>query len=278
MKSTFSMIVVCLVCAMAVPVLAGPFASQVVDYSELGDTPYNDPSTALGEPTRTLFDSWSNATMGISMVYGAWTPDAVVSIKEGGHLTVKFGQPITNDPLHPYGADLIVYGNSFFTGKDGWVEANTDMAAYRVNSSGAIFAQGSTMKVSVSRDGQTWWAFPNTFAGGYWPTQAFSRWDAAAGAWDQTSVSDFTKPMNPSLQAADFGALTVTDALALYGGSGGGTAFDIGELGLDWVQYVKVEGKGNLDAFAAVRPVPEPATIMIVLLGGGMLVARIRRR
>ena len=275
MKAVLSIVAVCLLCVQAV---AGPFASQVVDSSGLGDSPYDNPDNALGQPALTEFDSWSNSTIGVSMVYGPWTSDSVVSIKDGGHLTVKFDQRITNDSLHPYGKDLIVFGNAFFTGKDGWVEANTDMASYRINSSGAVFAQGDQMKVSVSQDGQTWYTFTDVFAGGYWPTQAFGAWDATAGAWDQSKLSDFTKPIDPSLTPASLGGLAVTDALALYGGSGGGTAFDIGDLGLDWIDYVKVEGKGNIDAFAAVSPVPEPATIMIVLIGGGMLASRARRR
>jgi len=154
------------------------------------------------------------------------------------------------------------------------VEADTDMAAYRVNTSGSIFSQGA-MKVSVSQDGQTWYTFDNgPLAGGYWPTQAYSRWDAANGRWDASSVSDFTRPMNPDLIPGDFGGISVADALALYDGSGGGTAFDIGQLGLDWIDYVRVEGEGNIDAFAAVSPVPEPASAAILLIGLGMAIYR----
>ena len=258
--------------------LAGPFATEVVSYANLGDPPYNDPAVALNQPTLTLYDPWAGANIGISMVYGTWTADTVVSIKDGGHLAVKFDQPVYNNPLNPYGLDFIVFGNSFFVGKSGWVEAGTDMATYRINSSGAVFGSGDGMTVSVSQDGSTWYTFTSHTAGLYWPTQAFARWDSAAGAWDQTAISDFTKPMNPNLTPAQFGNLTVVEALALYDGSGGGTAFDIGELGLDWIQYVKVEGAGNIDAFSAVSPVPEPATITILLLGAGLAARRIRRR
>ena len=278
MRSALKIIVVGVICLLGCNVLAGPFATQVVSYANLGDSPYDSPDVALGQPALTLYDSWGNETVGISMVYGAWTEDAVVSLKDGGHLAVKFDQPITNNPLNPYGLDFTVFGNSFFTGKSGWVDGSTDMAAYQINSSGAVFGQGTGMTVSVSQDGQTWHTFESPLAGIYWPTQAFSRWDIAAGAWDQTSVSDFTKPMNPNLMGEQFGNLTVAEALGLYEGSGGGRSFDIGALGLDWIQYVRVEGKGNVDAFAAVSPVPEPATIVILLIGGaGMLVSRRRK-
>ena len=278
MTSASRIITVGVICLLGCSAIAGPFATQVVSYANLGDSPYDDPSVALGQPTLTLYDSWGDETVAISMVYGAWTADAVVSIKDGGHLAVKFDQPITNNTLNPYGADFIVFGNSFFTGKSGWVDGSTDMAAYQINSSGAIFGQGTGMTVSVSQDGQTWHTFESPLAGIYWPTQAFTRWDVSAGAWDQSCVSDFTLPMNPNLMGEQFGNLTVAEALALYGGSGGGTSFDIGALGLDWIQYVRVEGKGNVDAFAAVSPVPEPATIVIMLIGSaGVFISRRRR-
>jgi len=278
MRSVLKIVVVSVICLLGCNAFAGPFATQVVSSANLGDAPYNNPSVALGQPALTIFDSWGNETVGVSMVYGAWTEDAVVSIKDGGHLAVKFDQPITNDPLHPFGLDFTVFGNSFFSGKSGWVDGSTDMAAYQINSSGAVFGQGAGMTVSVSQDGQTWHTFASPVACIYWPTQAFSRWGIAAGAWDQTSVSDFTKPMNPTLTPEQFGNLTVAEALALYDGSGGGTSFDIGALGLDWIQYVRVEGKGNIDAFAAVSPVPEPATLVIMLIGGaGLLVSRRRK-
>jgi hypothetical protein len=209
------------------------------------------------------------------MVYSPWTPSTIVSIEDGGHLTVKFDSPIINDPLNPYGKDFIVFGNSFFTGS-GWVQADTDMTQYTIKNGSGWFEEAI---VSVSADGQEWHTFSRPFADGLWPTQAYSAWDHENGSWDHSSPADFRLPMDPSLTPEDFSGLSVVDALVLYGNSAGGTAFDIGVLGLDEISYIRVEGNGvEVNAFASVRPVPEPATIGILLIGGLGLAFRRRIR
>ena len=90
--------------------------------------------------------------------------------------------------------------------------------------------------------------------------------------------ADFTLPMNPNLTPEQFGGLTAVEALALYGGSGGGTAFDIGQLGLDEISFIRVDGPGVIDAFAKVSPVPEPATAAILLMGAAGIFIRRRNR
>ena len=274
--------IIILILAAAPAANAGPFATAVISSSGLVPG-YEDASTVLGSPTLTLYDPWANSFQGadvdISMVYGPWTADKIVNLSPSGEITVRFDSPVTNDPRHYYGADFIIFGNAAFSGADSnvWVDFNTDMASYIINDTGSAFSL-DTMSVSVSQDGNMWHTFAGPTAGGYWPTQAFGAWDADAGAWDHNSVSDFTKPMLPSLTPGQFGGLSVVDALALYNGSGGGTAFDIGELGLDWVEYVKVEGPGVIDGFSKVGVVPEPATMAILLIGGAGLFIRHQRR
>ena len=41
--------------------------------------------------------------------------DVITEIKSGGQITVKLGRKVYHDPNNPYGIDLIVYGNSFFS-------------------------------------------------------------------------------------------------------------------------------------------------------------------
>jgi len=254
---------------------ADPFAAVVVDSAGLADG-YNA-AAVLGAPTTSVYDSWAGADVDISMVYGPWGTDNVALFNPDGYVIVQFDTPVLNDPLHPYGADFIIFGNSAFMGQAGWVEPDTDMATYKIADGGAAFG-ADAMAVSVSANGADWFTFPDAIGGGLWPTQAWSAWDADAGAWDHSRPADFTLPMNPDLTQEQFGGLTVAEALALYGGSGGGTAFDIGELGLDEISFIKVEGPGVIDAFAKVSPVPEPTTVAILLVGTAGICLRRRIR
>jgi len=264
-----------LIVSVGLAAYADPYAAQIVSSGGLVEG-YQEAASALGSPTLSMYDPWSDADIDVSMVYGPWTADTIVSLAPGGHLTVRFDTPVTNDPNHWYGADFIIFGNAAFMGASGWVEHDTDMATYYINDTGAAFGVDA-MTVSVSADGAVWHTFADPLAGGYWPTQAYAAWDADAAAWDHGSVSDFTKPMAPNLTPTDFADLSVVDALDLYAGSGGGTGFDIGALGLDSITYIKVEGPGVIDAFAKTAVVPEPATAALLVIGGAGLVLRRRR-
>ena len=269
---TISLVLIILAAPAAV---ADPFATTIYDSSGLVEG--YDATTTLGSPTTSVYDSWEAADMDISMVYGAWGTDNVALFAPGGYVIVQFDTPVVNNPLNPYGADFIIFGNSAFLGQAGWVQADTDMASYAIAEGGAAFGVDA-MSVSVSANGDDWLTFTSPLAGGLWPTQAYSAWDAQAGAWDHNSPADFTLPMNPNLTPEQFGGLTAVEALALYGGSGGGMAFDIGQLGLDEISFIRVDGPGVIDAFAKVSPVPEPATAAILLLGAAGILIRRRNR
>src|SRR5262249_3276974 len=104
-----------LTAALARDVAAAPWADAVVDYAP-GTTAqpgYTTPSVPLGWPERVtgeIFGFPSNVTM-FNPPFGN---DEIVSIGEGGHLTVHMGEPVTNDPAHLYGVDLIVFGKAAF--------------------------------------------------------------------------------------------------------------------------------------------------------------------
>ena len=53
----------------------------------------------------------------------------ITEIKSGGQITVNMGRKVYYDPNNPYGIDLMVYGNSFFTafGASGTVSDKTDL-------------------------------------------------------------------------------------------------------------------------------------------------------
>ena len=72
-----------------------------------------------------------------------WRPNGsnvITEISSGGQITVNMGRKIYDDPNNPYGIDLIVYGNSFFSafGTGGSVSDNTDLNATMFSGNGIL--------------------------------------------------------------------------------------------------------------------------------------------
>lgn len=267
--------------AQPLPLAVTPFAMEVVAAGgPFGPAPYDDPEAVLGPPATDFFDPWGMWSGGdtirrVKLVEAAYnlTPDQtqklLLTLAEGAVVVVRFEAPLRDDPAHPYGVDLLVFGNAFFSA--GMVNDQTDMNT-RLLRGGGFF---EPLQVSVSpgytgapgqdpADWETWdwYRYENgPYADTAFPTQAY-RWDRARATWTDT-LMDFTKPVNPALadlfKPGATPALTVADAIELYDGAGGGTGFDLRESGFDTIRYVKVEGRpgfsgGEIDAFAAVRP------------------------
>lgn len=250
-----------------------PWATNVVQYDYDGDgnpanndATYSNPSSALGEPSRMggVGSGWDGV---VSMFNSAWTGDEVVSLAPGGRLVVGFDRPIVNDPGHLYGVDLIVFGNATFS--------DSAYPAGQIDAAGTIWAEPG--RIEVSADGLDWREVPGAMADSLFPTQAWldsGPYDAAAGQ----VPSDFQRPVNPALTAADFAGLTYSQALALYDGSGGGTPVDIGVTGLDMVQYVRITvpqaGRYSVEV-DALAVVPEPMSLLLLVCAAG---GALRRR
>ena len=80
---------------------------------------------------------------------------------------------------------------------------------------------------------------------------------------------------------SSFDGLTETEALALYAGSGGGKGIDLTGTGLSWIRYVRVTNSNpdwnvEIDAFADVAAIPEPAAILVVM--GASLLGLMRKK
>ncbi|HTO70354.1 MAG TPA: hypothetical protein VMR31_10875 [Myxococcota bacterium] len=258
-----------LVCVLSVSAsaFASSFATQVISYvpgtnAQVG---YDDPSTSLGAPSRVTgtgpFDG------DVTPFNAPYQPTDVVSIGAGGELTVKFDHPITDDPHHSYGIDLLVFGNAFLG-----LDFDTGIA------DGTLFDEPG--HIAVSQDGVTWVNVPNVFADSLFPTLGFQNTPGpfASGG---TIPTDFTKPVNPALTAASFAGKDIAGVSALYAGSGGGAGIDLSVLGLPWIEYVRVfQPAGDafsteVDAFAAV---PEPGMPTLLGVAGLALVGRRSRR
>jgi hypothetical protein len=168
--------------------------------------------------------------------------------------------------------------------------------------------------VAVSQDGNVW----HTFASGPWaddfaptlgreydPGDPYRPEDPANPgevdpAWDWNQwwgdPTNPTVPVDPALSWGSFINDSVAEIAEAYRyteygmdeTSAGGTAFDLDWLnvpgGLDWIQHIRViddpasGATTEIDAFADVAPVPEPATLVLLAVGAGAALARRRKR
>lgn len=255
---------------------ADPWADVVVDYVQGGavgsdwvtSEPFTNPQTALGEPTRFAGtpETFGTATTPFSSAYRSYE---IVSLGAGGSLTLQFNEPVVDHPLNPYGLDLLIFGNSFYSidfgagTATGSIDAN--IGVVEVSANGVDF-----VPVTGGADGK----FPTV---GYLDvTDPFA---GAAGA----VLSDFTKPVNPAA-LANVAGFNTAQIIAAYDGSGGGSGIDLAGSGLNSISFVRISNPAGslrtieIDALAAVRAVPEPATIGLLAIATISIGAMRRRR
>jgi len=237
------------------------FAVAVVDYQKgSGDMGgFDNPATSLGRPTlMTKGDGFflpPTLELPVVPVYPPRQVEELVRIGQGGSITLKFSHPVRNDTNNPYGIDFIVFGNAMqaIGANESWLNDNPEETTVR----GLVFAEPGI--VSVSQDGLHWYTFdPNTgpYADDFAPAAAF-QWDRQNNQW--THQLDPTRPVDPGLSAADFEGKTVADMIDAYQGAAGGTGFDLEDVSLDWILYVRISDNPSsaatteIDDFADVR-------------------------
>lgn len=278
--------------AVVAPTRADDWANQLITGQTFGpfhsSSLWSDPAAITGKVNTLDRDdtNWSNPTWRqVNMAWPAWykgsnDPSLAgqpynaalganngIGLRQGSQVVVGFDHPVVNNPndggAYNWGIDLIVHGNSFFQG-DGMVYPGTNMETFHITT-GGVFAEPVTVSVAQSLDGP-WYTFANPTADNYFPTQPWA-WDRTTHHWS-TQELDWTKPVNPSLTGANFAGSSVADAIDLYGGSAGGTGFDIGTFGLDWIQYVKLTDpsgyEGEVCGIVDVA-VPEPGSLLLLL-------------
>lgn len=231
--------------------VSGAFAEAVINYqSGTGFVPgYTLAASALGEPSRVTPGEFGGPVEPFNAPY---LKEQVVSLGEGGSLTVRLEAPAVNLASNPFGRDFTIFGNAGFVYSD-FNAGITDGSLYGGN--------GGTTRVSVSGDGATFYTLSTTaMVDGLYPTDG---------------AGDFSRVVDPSLSAAAFAGKNVDGIRALYAGSGGGTSFDLAwavdaqnqPVVLDSINYVRVEvlsGVAEIDGFAVV---PEPGTIGLLAVG-----------
>ncbi len=267
MSSAFSRSTVTVVITALVAVNAAlgqdPWADGVVSYQP-GATAapgFNEPLTTLGSPER--FTGERAGFPGVVSVFNSpFGTDEIVSVGEGGMLTLAFDEPITNDPAHRFGVDILIFGNAFFLDSD-WPNGV-------IGDPAGLAAEGP-MRVSVSSDGVDYASLGDVMEG-LFPTQGY----LDAGPYDVIPgnvPTDFTRPVDPVLSLDDFAGLSFPQVLDLYQGSGGGIPIDIDSSGLGAVRFIRLEvfddGNPNNDISVeidAISTVPEPASILMLML------------
>ncbi len=267
------------------------FATSVYSYSDLSTNPaYSNPAAALGQPT--TLAAAGGQTYHDSMVYSAYgkNPDGSNTLAQlnpngQGSLIVAFNDPITHSASHWYGDDFIVYNNNFFIGSSG-ITPTTDMNG--VTLTGGLF--GTLPTVSVSNDGINFVTLKSPDPV-FYPENPYQWVGISAqnpSGWNDGSLQDFSKPVDPALTASAFAGQTVAYAAdTLYNGSAGGTAFSLAGTPFadTGIKYIEFTGTGTIDGVSRVADapaaVPEASTSLsfgALCALGGLLAARRTRK
>ncbi|MHC4737525.1 MAG: dockerin type I domain-containing protein [Planctomycetota bacterium] len=259
MSKTIAKIVFSLLClSLAVAAKAydydpNDFAIEVIDYNEgtgadidwIDGTAFDNPGNALGRPTiDTTGDNW-NIPVPVNV------PLVIV-------LILKFNHPVRDDEQNEYGIDFIVFGNAQQNCGRYWTNGNPE--DFVVDGSSLIAEAGL---VSVSQDGVNWYRYDNgPYADTFAPTLGRvydpNNPDTSIGQWNYWwgGPTEPTLPLDPMLTAVDLAGMTVAETAQAYGCSAGGGGFDLAESGMDWIEYVRIEGNENvtpeIDAVADV--------------------------
>jgi hypothetical protein len=252
---------------MLAPVAAAsPFADEVISYVPgVGAAAgYGNPNVALGSPER--FTGEGAFPAAVTPFNGPWLPDEILSIGRGGSLTVRFDEPVVDDPSNPFGVDLLIFSNAFFFDPETFAPI-----------ANAVDTDGGT--VEVSADGVIWHTIQNGIADGTFPTLGYSDLTDPYAVSPGAVLSDFTKPVNPAL---NWLGMDMVQLVAAYDGSGGGIGIDFAGTGLSEISFVRVslaaDAPGNIeiDAFSDVAAIPAPGGMIVV--GAGALAGLRRRR
>jgi hypothetical protein len=274
------------------------FATAVISSTVTGSNPaYSDPTAILGQPAP-VFNNSSNPNVIDSRL--TKIIEAPVNYDLSGNpvitelpntpnttqITAQMGRPISHAPSHPYGDDLIVFGNSFFLG-GGAVDDTTNLNSLTL--SGGIYSH--PVQVSVSPDNVIWFSFPVT--AGLQPYNAY-KWDDANADWTSEELNP-TVPLNPSVYTTNFAGDTAAQVLDAYGNSAGGTGFDLqnavdsngmtlqqdGFNSIDYVRvasttssYAVISGISAVSSSMTATAFPEPSGAAAMAVGGLSLLCR----
>lgn len=248
--------------------VAGPFADAVVSYTAgtAARADLNLPASALGAPSAITVDPlWGNSA--VDPFSPPYLASQLVSLGEGGSLTVRFDTPIQNNPGNAFGLDFLIFGSA------GFIITNGDYTGGGITDGSLFGANPGESRVWVSADNLTFFELN--------PALALT----VDALFPTDGTGDFQTPVNPALTAGSFAGQGLAGIRTLYGGSGGGSGYDLSwarnglgqSVALSEVSYVRIDvlaGRAEIDALAAV---PEPGTWALLLTGASAWLV-VRRR
>jgi len=222
------------------------FAARVVAY-EPGlnyAEGFTNTETVLGDISRV--NPFGDAVEPFNPPYGR---AQILSIGEGGSVTIQFDEPVWNHRRNPFGVDFIIFGNSGFIITNDFDPVTYEWIGTPATDGSLFGANPGVTRVSVSRDGRRFYELSGA------PT--------VDTLFPTDGTGDSSVAVDPALSEADFAGATLADIRARYGGSAGGTGFDISSargphgrrVPLSFIRFVRVEvlsGKAEIDAFSAV--------------------------
>lgn len=224
------------------------FAAQVVSYNPGTGAAagFTNPATVLGAPS--VVNPFGDAVEPFNPPYGT---AQLLSIGEGGSVTIKFDKPVDDKKKNPFGLDFILFGNTGFIVTNEFDLTTFNWVGEPATDGGTFGQNTGATRVSVSKDGKTFYVLDR------------ARAPIADGLLPTDPTGDVRVPGHPGLTAAHFAGATADDIRALYDGSGGGTGYDIAwarkangkKADLSSIRYVRVEvlsGKAELDACVEV--------------------------
>ncbi len=238
--------------------------------------PLTDPSVALGEPAGYIPEPYDPPGVIVSAFSPAANPDQIVSIGEGGSLTLR----LENYAIVGSGAEIGLFTNVGLADA-AWPDGKAGTPA------GTFGADSVT--VDVSTDGSVW-----TPLGSINPNIPTNAWTDASDPYLASAAglteADVSKPFNGTL--SDFDGKTYVEIKTLLDGSAGGYWLDLSSTGLSEVGFIRFsvadDGDAGTDlnfeldavsvAFGHIgAQVPEPCTLGLLAFAGTCLLRRRRK-